>query len=124
VKKSWIVLVAIFFGVWSGMLSAGASAYSYAESVSVVRVHARFDGWVFISVSNPPPDTCRWFGETFIFSISTDAGKAMYSNLLAGKAGAKKISIWYSSTTATYGSTDVNGCSDGSLAVVKGIAQT
>jgi len=120
-KRIIVLLAATIFG---SCFSAGAAAWQYVDSVTVVSVQARADNLVFINVSNPPSDTCRWYGEIFVFAINTDAGKAIYSNLLAGKAGGKKISVWYTPTTAAYGSNETSGCTDGNLATVKGIRQT
>lgn len=112
-KRVVLALVALF--------SIHATA-QYANDVQVQRIHTKSNGYAYFGIANPPDDTCNWYGEIFRFDITTEAGQAMLSNLLLGKASGNQISVWYQ-ISSTPGTTSETGCTESSLAVVTGIAQ-
>jgi hypothetical protein len=105
------------------LMAAQSTWAAYVDSVTVTRVHTRSDGLVFISVSNPPADTCRWYGEHFTFNVDSAAGRAMLSNLLAAKAAGKKVTLWYYSSPAA-GANETNGCDQGKISLVSGVGNS
>ena len=94
----------------------------FVGDAAVGRIHTKSNGYVYFGVVSPPSDTCRWYGEDFRFDVTTPAGKAMLSNLLAGKAASKQISVWYQPSSAP-GTTESNGCDESSIAIVTGVSQ-
>ena len=114
-KLTIIIIVITLF------ISNIASA-AYVSQMEIGRVHTKSNGYVYFHVTNPPTDTCEWYSEDFRFDVTTAAGQAMLSNLLASKASGAQVDIWYN-PSSTPGTNQSNGCLETTVAVVYGIGQ-
>ena len=68
-------------------------------------------------------DTCAYWGRHFKFDATTAAGKNILSILLAAKMANKKITVWYTASTAP-GTTESNGCNPNTMATINEIGFT
>lgn len=96
---------------------------AYVANIEIGRIHTKSNGYVYFEIAGTPPaDTCTWYRETFRFNGTSEAGKAMFSNLLASKASGSLIDIWYA-PSSTPGTNQSNGCLESTIATVYGIGQ-
>ena len=86
------------------------NAYAnYAADVNIREVVVFSDGYVHLSLTNPPATTCNHWGFEFRFDASTSGGDQMYKTLMAAKAMNKSISIGFGNSSAP-GTNHDTGC--------------
>lgn len=71
-------------------------------------------------ITNPPADTCSYFGRHFVFDATTEKGKNMLSILLAAEMSGREVDVWYTPST-TPGTVNGAGCGQNTLAIVTAI---
>ncbi len=75
-------------------------------------------GTATVSVDNAPTgSTCSYWGSQFHFDATTDAGRNMFSIILAAHVGNKPINIWYEASTAP-STNETTGCDRSTMAVI------
>lgn len=114
-KSSILLLAAII--VFS--LSEKASA-DYVPEIVFQNVYVQSNLCYVQSIADIS-NTCSFFSYRFKFDTSTSQGKAMLSVALMAKALNKKISVWYSKSSAV-GTNETNGCTTATMAEATGIA--
>ena len=71
-------------------------------------------------VDNPSVDLCSYFQRHFTFDATTEGGKNMLSILLSAKMANRKVSLWYTSSTAP-NTIETNGCTISAMAILTSI---
>ncbi len=107
-------ILVVLIGIMSSQCYAG-----YLGSSSPSKLFGASN--IKFSVDNEDTsNTCNYYGRSFAFDATTDAGKNMLSILLAATMSGKKIDIWFVDSKAP-GTNHTNGCNGSTMAIVTSI---
>ena len=129
-------LVAGFF-ILPILLSVEANAGDqFSTYVDAAVTDADGTCWITAAPSDPPstpPNTCTFYGRSFVFDSTSAGGKQLLSSLLLAltrevvtNAGVltsirHKVTLWYNDSTAP-GTDQTSGCNKGTMAVITSIS--
>ena len=98
-----LMLMALLF------VSANTSA-DFLSGSTISKLYGA--GTISFGVDNAPSaSTCNYYNRHFKFDATTESGKNMLSIILAAYMSGKKISIWYTASSAP-GTDHDNGCAN------------
>ncbi|GAA6168931.1 hypothetical protein [Sessilibacter corallicola] len=100
------------------LLMSISSSAAFIANTSTKNMYV--NSFVYFGIDNAPEDTCNYFGRHFRFDATTEAGKNMFSVLLAAEMADRKIAIWYTESSVA-GTNETNGCHQGNMALVSQI---
>lgn len=95
--------------------SISMAADYWGPNLTISTLTAYENGVVMFAVANVPPAICVYYGNHFRFDGNTNGGKQMYSMLLAAKMAGKPVNLSYAGSSMS-GSTEVNGCTQETMA--------
>lgn len=98
---------------------------SFAVSASYIGGKTTYsvygNDYISFGVDAPPTNSvCDYHGRQFRFNAKTDKGKNMFAMLMAAELANRKISVWYTNSTAP-GTDESSGCTTSTMAVLTAI---
>ena len=114
-RRKYLTIASAFL-----ILSFAMPAYAGYGAGVINRFYVSSNGWVYFGLENQLSNTCNYWSEQFRFNTSSAGGSNMLSVLISAKIAGKKVTVWYSNSSAP-GSDQTSGCLGDAISTLNGI---